>query len=181
MSTQHAQEFGALSSRNKTILDALINNRDVFQQSVQAQTDKVRKMLDQTDAVIGEEHAKTRTEIVQTVYVADAHNREEHAEMRIVVVENVTAADASNREQHEATRQQVKQLEHALTVLKGEIRKRDEELKEFLSAFTQTHSPAKRRKLQERSNAVSAALLALETVYRRLEVSSSLEVVYNGS
>lgn len=147
---------------------------------MQAQTVEVRKRLDQTDVVIEAEHAKTRTEIVQTVYVADAHNREEHGQTRLAVVETVSTSDANNREEHEATRQQVKQLEDALTVLKVEIRRRDGELKEFLATFAQTRSPAKRRKLQERSNAVSAALLALETIYRSLKVSASFTSVVHG-
>ncbi|KAF8862129.1 hypothetical protein BDZ45DRAFT_225038 [Acephala macrosclerotiorum] len=48
------------------------------------------------------------------------------------------------------------------------MKQKDDELKEILQEFSRTHSQKKKEKLRERGNAVSAALLAFEVMYRSL-------------
>jgi len=108
----------------------------------------VREMQGRTDITVREEHATTRSEIVDEVHLANAHSREAQ----------------------EIARQEIAQLQQALNQLSEEMRQRDAELKGLLTDFAKTGSSKKRKILQERSNAVSATLFALETVYRSLQV-----------
>lgn len=48
--------------------------------------------------------------------------------------------------------------------------RRDNELKDLLIELSKAHSDKERKKLQERSNAVTVALCALVTIYQSLQV-----------
>jgi hypothetical protein len=52
---------------------------------------------------------------------------------------------------------------------------RNQELNDLLAEFNKSKSKKKRQQLSERSNAVTAAIPALETMYRSLKVVNSLE------
>lgn len=86
-------------------------------------------------------------------------------------VEVVGVITVASQEEHGNTRSQIEELKEALRILSEQMQARDLELKELLKAVNNTRSPKKRKELGERSNAVTAALFALETMYRSLRVS----------
>jgi len=61
-------------------------------------------------------------------------------------------------------------LEQAIAQIAQDMKQRDEELKELLKALICSHNKKERKALQERSNAVTAALVALMTIYESLQV-----------
>jgi uncharacterized protein (DUF3084 family) len=94
---------------------------------------------------------------------------EQHAVTRIEIIEAIQITEQSSEAAQQATQQEIIQLKEA-------IQQKDAELREFLKAFRETRSH-KKKALQERSNVVSATLLALELMYRSLQVC--VECVYN--
>lgn len=191
--------------RTKDILDSIINQRDVFQTNLQAHTVEMRKLHEDTKFQIEDQHVITCLEITQVVHEADTANQAEHnltrEEMRIQaeraekmhemssiktkeqiksteaeVIETIEVVNQANQAEHENTRSEIAELKGALRLLSEQMKARDLELKELLSAYNRTRSTKKRQRLGERSNAVTAALLALETMYRSLQVSATSKV-----
>ncbi|KAF8242595.1 hypothetical protein K440DRAFT_638874 [Wilcoxina mikolae CBS 423.85] len=146
LSLQQSHRFELLDESSKSLLDAVINNRDEFQSALlQTQKEELAEMQHQSDATVREEYAITRSEIADAVRTVDDHNRNEIA-----------------------------QLKEALKQLSEEIKQRDSELRGLLLEFAKANNSKKRKMLQERGNAVYETLLALETIYRTLQVKISI-------
>lgn len=126
----------------------MINDRHILQRALQSQGDDTKKALDQASAALAEEQAKTHVAMVNAVRVAD-HNQEEQ---KVIL-------------------HQIFDVKKAMEQMREEIRKKDDEFKDTLLAYIHAHSPKKRKALKEKGNLISAALVALETVYRSLQVS----------
>jgi uncharacterized protein (DUF3084 family) len=101
---------------------------------------------------------------------------EQHAVTRIEIIEAIQITEQSSEAAQQATQQEIIQLKEAIQQLSEQMKQKDAELREFLKAFRETRSH-KKKALQERSNVVSATLLALELMYRSLQVC--VECVYN--
>jgi septal ring factor EnvC (AmiA/AmiB activator) len=95
-----------------------------------------------------------------------AKQEETQAEMTQVL----ESIDASSRAEHEATRRELEQMKQALAQIEQDMIRRDDELKELLTAIGRAHGDKEKKNLQERSNAVTVALCALVTVYQSLQV-----------
>lgn len=156
-----------------------------------------RKLHDDGKTCAEEQHTDTRLSITKVISEADLTNQAEHRSTREVLssqalraaeqrkhvltkteeliksseVEVVSVITVASQEEHENTRNQIEELKEALRILSEQMQSRDLELKELLKAFNNTRSTNKRKELGERSNAVTAALFALETMYRSLRVS----------
>jgi hypothetical protein len=77
----------------------------------------------------------------------------------------------TNKAEHANTQAQIAELRETLKILSAQINERDLEFKDLLTAFNKTKSSKKKRALGEKSNAVAAALYALETMYKSIQVS----------
>jgi molecular chaperone GrpE (heat shock protein) len=130
------------------MLNLIINQHDIFKNDTQAQTAEIKAMQTETNETIIELHGATRIEIIEAIQIA------EH----------------SNEAAQQATQQEITQLKEAIQQLSDQMKQKDAELKVFLKDFRETRSQKKKKKLQELSNAVSATLLALEVMYRTLQV-----------
>lgn len=126
----------------------MIDDRHLLQRALQSQGDDTKKALDQASAALAEEQAKTHVAVVNAVRVAD-----------------------NNQEEQKIILHQIFDIKKAMEQMREEIRKKDDEFKETLLAYIRAHSPKKRKALKEKGNLISAALVALETVYRSLQVS----------
>lgn len=138
-----------MNDRSREILEHIISHQDVFKREIEAQTEEIRTIHVETNKTITEQHRATRVEIIEAITISEQRSEVEQ----------------------QATRQEIAQLKQALDLLSEQIKQKDVELQEFLTAFRQTTSPKKKKALRERSNAVSATLLALEVIYRSLLVS----------
>ncbi|KAE8446593.1 hypothetical protein EG329_011786 [Mollisiaceae sp. DMI_Dod_QoI] len=136
----------SLKANTQEIIDLIIKGEDICKSQIEDQTSEIRAMHAETNDVIVDQHDSTRIEIMEAIRVTKQHTEAEH----------------------DATRQDISQLKDAIAELSNQIKQKDNELKEILTDFQNTRSQAKKKKLQERGNAASAALLALEVMYRSL-------------
>jgi molecular chaperone GrpE (heat shock protein) len=91
----------------------------------------------------------------------------------VAVIAKIEDAETTDHGEHETTRKEISELQEALRLLSEQMEASGEELKSLLHEFNHTTNEKKRRHLGQRSNAVTAALLALEIVYRSILVSIS--------
>jgi hypothetical protein len=96
---------------------------------------------------------------------------EQHGVTRIEIIEAIQITEQSSEAAQQATQLEIIQLKAAIQQLSEQMKQKDAELREFLKAFRETQNQKKKKVLRERSNAVSATLLALEVMYRSLQVS----------
>jgi len=130
------------------IVEAMIDDRHILQRALQSQGDDTKKALDRASAALAEEQAKTHVAVVNAVRVAD-----------------------NNQEEQKVILHQIFDVKKAMEQMREEIRKKDDEFKATILAYIHAHSPKKRKALKEKGHLISAALVALETVYRSLQVS----------
>jgi uncharacterized protein YtpQ (UPF0354 family) len=126
----------------------MINDRHILQRALQSQGDDTKKALDQASAALAEEQTKTHVAVVNAVRVAD-----------------------NNQEEQKVILHQIFDVKKAMEQMREEFRRKDDELKETILDYIRAHNPKKRKALKEKGNLISAALVALETVYRSLQVS----------
>jgi len=199
--TQVASRFDDCDAQTKSILDAILDNRDVFQNNLSDHSVLVRDSLAKTRSLIQQNHETTRIEIQQSTVHVEQRSREEHAITRQniqnegdrVIVSNKDAARTvartvelaevslqdtleSNAEtntlQHNLTQSQIAELKDALRQLSAQIEARDRQLEDLLADLSKTKSEKKRKMLREQSNAVTAAIFALKIMYCRFLVSA---------
>lgn len=124
------------------------------------------------------QHDQTRQEIA--VHFRETENRSQQnletvtrrvESTEIEVINVIHDTHESNERARAETQAQIAELQKAIEVLKGQIDERSDELRSLLVACIETKDAKKRKRLGERSNAVTAALLALETMYESLQVS----------
>ena len=77
------------------------------------------------------------------------------------------------------TQAQIADLKEAIKMLEGQIRDHTEVLKSTLVSLNKARGIKKRKTLMERSNAVTAALLTLETMYRSLQASFMFRIIFH--
>lgn len=126
----------------------MINDRHILQRALQSQGDDTKRALDQASAALAEEQAKTHVAVVNAVRVAD-----------------------NSQEEQKVILHQIFDVKKAMEQMQEQMTKKNDELKETILAHIHAHSPKKRKALKEKGNLISAALVALETVYRSLQVS----------
>jgi hypothetical protein len=126
----------------------MIDDRHILQRALQSQCDDTKKALDQASAALAEEQAKTHVAVMNAVRVAD-----------------------NNQEEQKVILHQIFDVKKAMEQMREEIRKKDDEFKGTVLAYIHTHNLKKRKALKEKGKLISAALVALETVYRSLQVS----------
>lgn len=147
LSLQQSDCFELFDATTKAVVNAVINNEDVFQHALAWQAAELAKTQERTDMVVREMQQRTVTAL-----------REEHAITRSGVAEEMRIV-----------RQEIQQLPGAVVQLSTEVA----ELRSQLSEFTNSTISNQSEMLQWRSNTVSTPSLALKTenVYRILQVS----------
>jgi hypothetical protein len=138
----------SISSHAEAIISTSKANNDEL-------LDSIRKESERSD----EREHETTTAVV-------SRQEELHAEVQ----HGLEQLDASSREEHEATRRELEQMKKAMEQIIEDIARRDEELRLLLRELNQSKSSSERKKLKERSNAVTVALCALVTIYESLQV-----------
>lgn len=120
-----------------------------------------------------EQHNETRDIILQNQEQLFAEISKQEVESRCEIIDAIDDVDEEVRAGFLDTQQEIIQLKGAIKQLQKQIQHGNEELANLLREFAETRSTKKKKSLLERSNAVSATLLALEIMYRSLKVSSS--------
>lgn len=182
------------------ILDAIIEQRDVFQVLFEGQATLQRQLHTETCNLMEESNERTvqgisaavefnssrllaeqglTREFVGLELEISESNAEQRHSSAIGAIhasqEQITEAVECSREEndmaHAGTQAQIADLKQAIKMLEDQIKEHTEVLKSTLAALNNTRGTKKRKALMERSNAVTAALLALETMYRSLQAS----------
>lgn len=200
MGSDIESRFRNTSETQKRIIDAILQDRSVFETSLQDQSvllqtiseeikgeikssrkatcTEIRQIIADSGAVNHDEHDQTRQELRIEVEQAAIRNQEsnnataqqiESIEVEIVNVVNTTSD--INQAEHIQTQSQILELKQALRELSNQMALRNQELKEVLEAFQASKSKKSKKQLFERSKVVTAAIMALETMYRSLKVS----------
>ena len=136
--------------RTREIVDALINQRDVFQSNLHDQQALIETAIEERGTKIQESFEGFR------------------GELRRMVAE----ADQKNQEQHYNTQRQIVEVMKALSLLLRERESKQREHRDIITAYAQTSSSKRKETLQDRSKALTSAILALEAMYRSLKVGS---------
>ncbi|OQV02262.1 hypothetical protein CLAIMM_07493 [Cladophialophora immunda] len=144
---------------------------------------EVQQAIAKSAASTQYEHDQTRQEIRSEGKQAEIRSQESYnatakriESTELEIISSIEAAGDANQVEHANTQREIAKLKGALQALSEQIESRNQELKSLLSAFNLSKSKKKREQFSEWSNAVTAALLALETMYRSLkEVLSSLQ------
>jgi hypothetical protein len=172
MESLSKSQIEQLDCATKRIMELVVNQQDVFEITLQSQTAGIEAIREDMVDHLETHHVATRRALT-------LQNRDTRAEintMEIKVVDSVQVVGQANRAEHERTQSQIKELREALDLLSNQIHQRDLELKDLLNALNRTKDKKQRKSLGEKSNTVTAALLALETVYRSLRVRCILNV-----
>jgi hypothetical protein len=183
----------------KAILKAIVNGHDIFQSSVADQSVLICDSFAETRRTIRQGHATTHVELQQSVIRVERKIQEEHLLTRCnvqkegdrVIISNENGNRALSRSielatgnlqdaldskaeanaiQHDQTRAQIVELQEALRQLSEQIEARDRQLAFLLTDLSKTTKEKRRKRLQEQSNAVTAAIVALQTMYCRFLV-----------
>jgi predicted RNase H-like nuclease (RuvC/YqgF family) len=145
---RQSESFQKLDEKSQRIVDLIVQQQDVFTNSIQKQTEEIKALHAESKATVIEQHTTTRVEIVQAIQVTKESSEADQV----------------------ATRQEIANLKAAIKELSEQMKQKDAELSQFLKEFREARTEKKKKALQERSNAVSATLLALEMIYRSLQV-----------
>lgn len=92
------------------------------------------------------------------------------AETQVEVTQALETLDTNLRAEQESTRLELEQLRSAMVQIEEDMARRDEELKLLLIELSSSVNDKEKKRLQERSNAVTTALYALIIVYESLQV-----------
>lgn len=193
-------QFRNTTEAQRRVIDAILQNRDVFETTFQEQTVLIqtvseeikgeiessheairiefRQIVADSEAANSNEHDRTRQEIRSEVQLAEIRFQEsssataqqiESTEVEIVNVINTTSE--INQAEHSQTQRQIEELRQALQELTDQMASRNQELKELLETYQTTKSKKSKKQLFDRSKVLTAAIMALETMYRSLKVS----------
>jgi len=151
-STKQSDRYNSLDTYAKTIVE-----------SISAHNNSLLKALQSESIQVGEREERTLQQLssIETTQI-DTH---------IEVTTALKVVDFNSRAEHEATRRELEQMKHAMLQIEQDMVRRDEELKGLLLALSQAQGGKERERLQEKSNAVTAALYALVTIYQSLQVT----------
>ncbi|MCJ1320148.1 hypothetical protein MMC15_005486 [Xylographa vitiligo] len=99
----------------------------------------------------------------------------EHEKAKSTILSNIEELNDQSAKQQETTRKEIIRLtvttEGRLNELKEDMEKRHMELKDLLLNINKIHNTKRRQSLQERSKAISAALVAYDVIYQNLQIS----------
>lgn len=151
---KQSDDYNKLDDKTREIFNLIINQEDVFKGSTQTQTAEIKAMHTETNETVIDQHNVTRIEIIEAIQITGE----------------------SSEAAQQATQQEISQLKVAIQQLSDQMQQKDAELRDLLKAFSETRSQKKKKVLQEMSNTVSATLLALEVMYRSLQVFRSMFV-----
>lgn len=191
--------FDQSDETQREVLDAIIHQRDVFTAAFQDQFIFIQSISKQTRQQIIESHEETRTEARRVAEGLAKSNQGEHDQTRqeirsegewakirseesnaaaqriestgVEILHTIKITRDANQVEHGNTQSQIAELKAALGVLSEQMTLRNQELKDILAAFNESKNTKAKQQLSQRSNAVTAAILALETMYRSLKVS----------
>ncbi|KAG4436838.1 hypothetical protein IFR05_007687 [Cadophora sp. M221] len=90
-------------------------------------------------------------------------------ETQVEITQALETMDSNLRAEQESTRLELEQLRSAMVQIEEDIARRDEELKLLLIELSSSVNDKEKKRLQERSNAVTTALYALIIVYESLQ------------
>ncbi|TRX89943.1 hypothetical protein FHL15_009215 [Xylaria flabelliformis] len=180
----------------RQIFDAIIKNRNVFDSTLSDRNVLICGLHEETRKYIQQHHETTRRELRQVAAGVAQVNQEEHAKTRKEIQQEAERVTVSNRDSnryvvdavglsaeanstmHEQTQSQIASVTEALRQLSEQLEARDRELRNLLTDLHKSTSNKKRKLLYERSNAVTAAILALQTMFRSLR--EILEMLQSG-
>lgn len=194
--------FKDCDARHQATVDAILHQRDVFTVALQDQQVFIQAVAKDITHESKENHEITRTEVRReasklTTLNQDEHDRtrheirseEEQAAIRsqecnkavtrriksteLEILDAIDATSQATQVEHRNTQEQIEELRVALRELSRQLDSRNQELKDLLIDLNRSKGKEKRKMLAERSNAVTAAIFALETMYRSLKVSQS--------
>lgn len=111
---------------------------------------------------------RVRTEECYHRTVSTIITKQNETQLEITVA--LEALEESSRAEQEITRQELEQMKQAMLKIEQDMIHRDSELKGLLLALGQARNEREKEKLQEKSNAVTAAIYALVVVYQSLQV-----------
>tara|TARA_R110002060_G_scaffold72578_3_gene81280 strand:- start:22 stop:657 length:636 start_codon:yes stop_codon:yes gene_type:complete len=155
--------------------------REHVKQAMFIESGNAESRHQQTEAVILTNSTEVKEEICNTIGVEGENSNHRHSQTQEIIVAKQTEArveitqaldtlDSNLRAEQEATRKELEQLKVALKQIEKDMARRDEELKILIIDLSKTHTEKEKKRLQERSNAVTIALYALITVYESLQV-----------
>lgn len=128
--------------------------------SEQRKHDQMKELVQKESRRLKQEGAVSHETIVRSIQLSET-----------AIISSVELGDQTNQAEHTQTQNQIAELKESIRILADQIEARDLELKQLLTAFNNTKNATQRRKLGDQSNAVTAALLALEIMYSTLMVS----------
>lgn len=141
------------------MLESVSDHAEAIISTFTANNEGLHEALRTEGERLGERHRETTAAVASRQ--EELHEEAQHS---------LEQMNANSREDHEATRRELEQMKMAMQQIVEDIARRDEELKSLLADLNKSHSPNERKKLKERSNAVTVALCALVTIYEALQV-----------
>lgn len=193
---KQSERLDDLDEHEKAVLERLASNVDIILSAITAEgnhtTTSIISNQDETraeivTAITTQGRAVIETVTAQKISVEDALRQEstksderhqsttdqivtELEETHTQVITTLDRLNARSQAEHEDTRNELEQLRNAMAQIEQQMIRRDEELRELIVARNQAYTTKERRKLQEKSNAVTVAICALVTIYQSLEV-----------
>jgi hypothetical protein len=160
---RHVQTVAAIVAKQEEgqyeIIKSVTETSDLIIQTVATNAESIRDIAS-SESLKSDERHRQATDIIV------AKQDETHTE----VIQALESLDSGSRTEQEATRQELQQLKQAIIQIQEDISQRDEELRGLLVKLSGAKSSRERRKIQERSNAVTVAICALVTIYESLQV-----------
>ncbi|KAI1302748.1 hypothetical protein F5Y03DRAFT_360885 [Xylaria venustula] len=178
------QSFGAkltamstqINHSSKSIMDAIIAGKDIFETTLSSQTSMLQTLIDQKAATIErrQEHivdTSTRKVVNTQICIAkqSARERQEHCKAITSAVDASThKIKAQMDENHIETRLEFGELNKSFRDLQNEIMKQREMLQKCIAECASARSPATRDKTIKQSNTIVKVIAGFENVYQGL-------------
>jgi hypothetical protein len=189
--TKQSERFGSLDEHARAIFESVCINQTITLDVIQSELTKSANTHQQATLTILRTHGGNHVEVKQSLKALDDQAKaalegisdnqtsiqeasatilSNQVESHIAINQALETMNASSQAEHEATRRELEQMKRAMAEIERDMVRRDKELKELLVELSKTSTEKERRKLQEKSNAVSVALCALVTIYQGLQV-----------
>ncbi|KAM0346303.1 hypothetical protein ACHAPU_005734 [Fusarium lateritium] len=201
LQSEIASRFTSWDLTTKEVLDAIVNNRDIFKTAVLDQTILITNLHEDTMSRIDQnkgtmilriediakqwgqasqqQHVRTRQEIQENECRVIAANMDaKHEVVRTIQSASTSQLEAielnaeMNTEQHEQSRVAFQDIVTLLQILSAQMTANEQEVKDLRVAFEASTSQRERQIINERSNAVTAAIWAVKIKYDSFQVSA---------
>ena len=149
MSLRSEGRFDALDESARSLLDAVIECRDVFETALEAQTETLKGFHANTDAAVAQAHEETRSHFTDVL----------------------RASDVVSQTQFEATHRESEKLQQTLIQVVQEMKEQRAIIERLELERQRDLSFQERLDLQERLNAAHAVMVRLAIVLAALQVS----------